>query len=1285
MRTKILLLLCLLAPGILIAQDTIRSLIITEARLDRADQAYVEITNMSDSPVQMGDFEFGTIRPWGLPYTGEPNRSFRLPENILQPGESYVIATVLDFTEEQYPKDPDNYNDNITKEEWWTLADMQFHRPEANGDETDSVIGDHHLTFDVFNREAWYIEQHLENGDSVVIDQVNGVFDNPDGTNYDKPYDAAGFKDASRDATLVRRFDVKTGNLDYANARGIGLEDSEWMPIPHLFASWEPDRAVFWTVGNHGPYNLDENTLESDILDVDWTSKTITAPWGIRNNDDFMMAFEKKPGVAWHYHLSPERADSAYNSARTGDKITIYVCGNDLDVETFDIIVEGPTADANIVVPKFVTADGGFYGDYINSGSGEMFWVTEKNPEMDTITYSLFGIPYATQVDTLLKYLEKAPQASLEIEWIDGIERTNVVNGDVLKVTAENGDIKRYYIKVDEYRPNHNAYLSAITWPDIPEFYRDIFGWIGDTIPNFDPNIYNYKVMVPVDVDGIPGLVAKKQALNSKVIVDRATTLNGTPEQRTITFTVTAEDDTTTRIYKVQLEKEKDLNDIQPFEAEPFLSELLFWGQWSNGFVEIANPGNQPLDLSNYMIAFAYMDPPTVIQSYSGEEDWLDRYRKYVPGYKWLDEASWAVTPGRLEQDLSVNPIIQPGDVFVAAGIHSTGQSGYPWFASEQTDIDFQHNPWGEEVAGNSAAREWWGGNWYMFKILNDSVKQGLKPANDINDFELIETWGMGDGTRWVVGGKNADMITSYTRKPEYWKGKTGFTESFGTTPEDSEWTWKNMDYYRSRGAGWPGWVVNVAKDIGQHFMHEVTDYKSTITSIVYKVSDGYSLEESIRGVRTGTTVAQLFENIVKANQGQSLTIKATADGSILASNVLLSNKDTLVVLSADSTNTSKYILEVTEDGLNSDAVLTSDKYTIEIIDDPMSTTVGTDDQIGAGTISGFEFGTQLKTVLINVNVPQGASLTIIDDDGAYVPLTMLNYDTSYVAVTVNSNTYFELVAEDGVTTIVYQLQPQASFETAFITSNVYSVSQKNLLVEFVPRGTATQEFLSNLIPSTGATIKVIDKLGHERTDGQIVQDDRLVVTAPNGVNQTIYYLSMLRTKYIITSDYLAYVTSNVYTVNQLDKVIADLPGATDIATFYSRIDPAVGATATVVDADGNEKTSGNLNAGDMLKVTSGDGKVEVMYTLEIATSANLVNDFNINVYPNPTSGNLSISGVEVGGRIQIFNSMGTNIRDLRVLKNTETVSLNGQPAGIYLVTVSAYDKVVGKFKIVKK
>ena len=68
----------------------------------------------------------------------------------------------------------------------------------------------------------------------------------------------------------------------------------------------------------------------------------------------------------------------------------------------------------------------------------------------------------------MFTYLEKAPIASWEIIWVDGTERVDLKKGDILKVTAANGNsTKEYFIDVNDYAASSNARLSAITWPDM--------------------------------------------------------------------------------------------------------------------------------------------------------------------------------------------------------------------------------------------------------------------------------------------------------------------------------------------------------------------------------------------------------------------------------------------------------------------------------------------------------------------------------------------------------------------------------------------------------------------------------------------------------------------------------------------------------------------------------------------------------------------------------------------------------------------------------------------------
>jgi hypothetical protein len=1297
MKKKLLFLFLMFCGSQLFAQvlpvvnDTIRTLIISEARMDNPGSAYLEITNVGTDTIDLKTIKFGNISTWDGPYFPLPNKYVMLPDKKLLPGKSFVIASMYDFEPEMFSSDPLTHRERVNKQEFWSLADFQVHWREVNSiPGKDSITpGDRYLTFDANgagSATTYFLEQKLANGDSIVIDQVGGVFDSEWGKNKQMAYDVAGITAATATTTLIRKFNVKKGNLDFANARGIDLTDSEWIPVKHLYGSVEPWRALFWTAGNHGDYNIDATTLSSSVVTVDWANGKLTVPWGIRNNDGLMKQFVKKPGIAWHYDLSPVSDDSLLSRVCTGDKLTLYAVGNDMDTKVLDIVVTPPTAGTNIVVPRFrlKTADN-------NSGNNEVYRVSENASGMDTIS----RVHFATRVDSLLNFLEKAPEATWKIEWVDKQERADLKNGDILKVTAKNGAVKQYFIKVVPFIQNNVPLLSAITWPDIPESFKplaQLLGWKGDTIPGFNGSIHDYKVVVPQEVNNIPALMPTMEDKNATLSVKRAANLTGTLEQRTTVFTVSSEDQSVVKVYKIVFEKEKNPEDIQPYAAEPFISEVVFQEQYRNAFLEIYNPGNVPLDLSKYFILYANQPPATVIANTGNT--FTSRYEKYVPGYKWVSAEVWNVKPSTLEKDLAINPIVAPGDVFVLGHTGNTPSSKYPWFASQNTDVDFFRSPWPDLVMPHNGFNAVRAGatnrTYYLFKIINDSITAGLKAASDLKDFQLIDVFGMGGGgVKWTMAGipagklnpsrtQNDDQCMNFIREPQYYKGTPipGIAGSFGTNEDDCQWRRTYRIYWEQLGYGMPAAELNVAIDIGYHTFNELTFFKSTVSSYIYKVSPGYSTSETIRGLKTGTTVNAFLTNIIKADTGQVLTLKSILAGAVLTGNQLLSNNDTLVVLSADSVNTSKYILEVTQQGLSSNALLASNRYQIVV-------NGGSNESTRYGTITGFDYGTTLTTVLNSITLPGGASMSIIDAAGTYVPLKILNYDTIYVKTTVNSEIYFEVIAEDGITKVVYQLVPNTSQNDAFLLSDFYEVIQRENLVKFVPRGTSVQTFLSSVMVSAGATAKLVDKLGAERTQGRVWDDDKVVVTSPNKLVTRAYHITFLATESLAPNN-LAYILSNIYQVDQIVYKVDGVSGIESVSSFLSKVTPATGASAAVVDKNGAAKTTGDINGGDKVKVTSQDGKLIVYYTFGSLTSANVIGNDGLSIYPNPTEGIINISGIEKGCQITIFNSLGVIVSQKVADKNLEVISLNNQPTGLYLIQISKQGSKPELFKIIK-
>ena len=943
-----------------------------------------------------------------------------------------------------------------------------------------------------------------------------------------------------------------------------------------------------------------------------------------------------------------------------------------------------PSTNANKVVKVSNEDPLGNWRNEINSGYWGWPRITNHISGIDTIWGARGGIPFATRVDSLLEQLEKPSNATWKIVYASGLEKPDLMHGDILKVTAKNGSAKDYFISVLPYRANSLATLNAIQWPDIPEFYKGIYGWVGDTIPGFGSSVFNYNVQVPLMAEGIPALVATKSDVNANVEVNRAKSLAGSELDRTITFKVTAEDDSTINNYTVVLTKELNPENLQPNHADPFISEVSHNMYWlGNDFMEICNPGNQPLDLSNYMVAMGGTDPVTLIQE-QRQTNWLMRYEKYIPGYKWANEAEWLVsTPYLAQYDVSVNPIVQPGDVFVMGYINNdndaTCRTDWNNPALTQLDVQFANkvtschtyvNQWGENVDQNGNPFGKWHTNViYLFKILNDSIKQGLKPATDPKDFELIDVLGKENGTLWTIGTTGIGNPFALRRKPGITKGNPVIGKALGTSEADAEYSFYNSSTYGSQGQGWPERMWSILSDIGKHYFISPTDHMSTVGSVVYKVSEGYVSPQEIKGVKTNTTVSDFFASLVKANKGQSLKVTRGITGEELAQDALLKLDDVLTVLSADSTNTTQYILDVSERGLSANAILTSDKYFIGV-------------EVSTGGIYNIPAGTRLSEVVANVTIPAGAVLTVVDHANAYVPFKRLNFDSTYVDVIVNQDIYFEVIAEDGTTKILYQLVPMASASDAYVTSDMYAVS--NSLIDLVPRGINVQSFLSNLVPSIGASMKLIDKKGFQRTTGLVADDDKLMVTSSDGKVTAIYHSSRLATQFVPQSTYLAYILSDVYAIDQVNYKIDGASGVADISEFNSNITVALGASAVVVDENGVVKTSGQLKRSDKVKVTSADGRIVVFYTFGPLTSSDWMQANNIELYPNPSDGKLNVTGVKEGQRILVYNALGSLVTDVNVQSNHEIININEHPAGLYLIVVSDKNKMLGKYKAIK-
>ncbi len=159
----------------------------------------------------------------------------------------------------------------------------------------------------------------------------------------------------------------------------------------------------------------------------------------------------------------------------------------------------------------------------------------------------------------------------------------------------------------------------------------------------------------------------------------------------------------------------------------------------------------------------------------------------------------------------------------------------------------------------------------------------------------------------------------------------------------------------------------------------------------------------------------------------------------------------------------------------------------------------------------------------------------------------------------------------------------------------------------------------------------------------------------------------------------------HAYAVDQVNYSIwGYFDETTTVADFIANLTPAPGASIKVTNADGVENT-GTLAMGDKVVVTSGNGVNVVNYIVSFPTGINNQNQNSISIYPNPTSDRATISGLREGNRIRVSNIMGVVVFDKTAQMDKEVVSLQGQRYGIYFITVSNADGIVGRYKLILK
>ena len=1044
---------------------------------------FVELFNASSDTIDLSNYFIQTNNASAITATNNIYNRWKLPlDGLLAPGKTYlIVSSQVNSAIDGWGKPlfPDGYFNIYAAK----LADRMVGNSDQALDQPGSRL---HSSV---RAQLFYKRKVV--GDSVMVDKfgwdqngdylVGGIYTEFIAgriTNGD-PATALGY---------IRKTKIRHGNTIWDNSRSDDLRTSEWLPYEN--STFNRTAWPYTTLGKHEP--ISDVGLQSTIASIDKESGTITLPYGVRR-DSVFRTFTYNPNVTWEFKFG---TDTAKYFMQTGDTLIFYAYGDSIVTEKYGIIVSSKPQNFEKVSPLvYKNAGGNFVSKYS---------VSEGYP-IDTIG----NVPFNERIDTLEKYLVFEEGSTYKFLLKNNENRVDLTDGDMVEVTAADGTSKKTYkISVLPFLPNHNALLNNVIMPGFELWEDPVTFMYSDTMKIFKSNGLFYTVTLPPGTKASPPILGIPQSDRAKVEVIRAKNLQGSEQERTASIKVTAEDDTTIVEYKILFTVDRP---APPLVAEPFFTD--FSGNWGNRtwwVWQIFNPNDVTLDLGNYMIVFLSARSMTQIRA-NLAIDTITR-DNFRPGYNVVNKGQGR--PG-FEIDYSQKigrERLGPKEVYSM----SIAEQSFPntmGNADALEKIDFNGKLINRSVLragfGRGRINAQAGQSLAMYKILSDSVKDGLKAPWDLdNDFELVEILnGFSEyGTPWVMYDKidGKDSVLRFSqypeffclyRKPSVYTGNPVPTASFGSGTDsevvkESEWVVYGMNPDLTANNNLSRAVRDARFE--NHTMVTAVNIPYIISSF-YLVEDGYEGVKAIEGVTAGSTVNDFMANINKPDPNM-LVVVTDASGNPKTGTEIMTTGDKVKSTSADGNTSVDYVVSV--GALSNNALLTSTKYTVAKTGE-------------TGKVSGIVFGTSVEDLLADITVPDGAILSVTNGGDVIIPLQTATQDTTIswmerVPTTANAGIYLEVLAQNGIDKCLYSLEFTASDLT--LLSDVYVVNQTDKIIDMIT-WTSVQTFKSNVYVNNEGSVKIIDKAGNERTKGTIMFDDKVIVTSKDGNTVISYWM----------------------------------------------------------------------------------------------------------------------------------------------------------------------------------
>jgi len=139
------------------------------------------------------------------------------------------------------------------------------------------------------------------------------------------------------------------------------------------------------------------------------------------------------------------------------------------------------------------------------------------------------------------------------------------------------------------------------------------------------------------------------------------------------------------------------------------------------------------------------------------------------------------------------------------------------------------------------------------------------------------------------------------------------------------------------------------------------------------------------------------------------------------------------------------------------------------------------------------------------------------------------------------------------------------------------------------------------------------------------------------------------------------------------------------VSDFLANLTAAPNASVRVINSQGIENT-GFLKIGDRVEVFAGDNSTKVDYDIiNILDAVKNIKNSSICIYPNPSSGNFTLSGLAPGSKIKVSNILGRQLLEKTANQDKIQLALEGQPGGIYILKISNGPNVLACVKLIVK